>query len=102
MEMMEDASRYVRELVAAFPPDVPCTTYVRSGHLVQEILRVLEIESCDVLFLALPGHLILPRARGRLAAYRLRRGTSAAVVVLGLESSAVERVESTPLPDSVS
>jgi nucleotide-binding universal stress UspA family protein len=80
------AAAVVRRLAATLPPDVPCTTVVRSGRAAREIVAILRERCCDLVFFA-------PRPGGGLwwSGYRktarVMRTSGIDCVHLGLSST---------------
>lgn len=72
-ELLDDAARNLRRMVATVPLDVPCTTVVRCGNVTTELVKVLRQHPCDVVFLGLGRRGILGAIAHRAASWLARR-----------------------------
>jgi hypothetical protein len=79
-EAMASAASLVRGLAGSLPADIGCTTVVRCGWVINEVLGVVRECHCDlVLFAPTPGR-ALRRLVGRRRVARLRRVVAVGVI----------------------
>jgi nucleotide-binding universal stress UspA family protein len=84
----EDAAALVRGLAATVPSDIPCTTVVRCGNVITEVVGVVREHRCDLVLAALQPARLLGGGIDRRRARRLMRRASVDVILIGATAAA--------------
>lgn len=79
-ELVAEAALTAKRAAATLPPDLPCTTYARCGHVCRELAPVLAREQIDLLYVPSQSS-CLGKLTQRWTIRRLQTRTSTEVVI---------------------